>query len=142
MADQINFSLSSISTEQFAILEDNYTDGIPVQLGFELGFGYNEENRMIAPFFKSNFIQQDKRFIILEVACHFQIAPESWVTCFDNEKKNLRIPKGFAQHLAILTLGTARGILHAKTESTKYNRFFLPTVNVQQLVKDDVILND
>lgn len=142
MADQIKFLLSLISTEQFAILEDNYADGIPVQLSFELGFGYNEENRMIVPFLKSNFIQQEKRFIILEVACHFQIAPESWNDCFDDKKKNLKIPKGFAQHLAILTVGTARGILHAKTEGTKFNRFFLPTVNVQMLVKDDVSLKD
>jgi hypothetical protein len=37
----------------------------------------------------------------------------------------------------MLTIGTSRGILHAKTEGTEFNKFILPTINVNQLVEKD-----
>lgn len=39
----------------------------------------------------------------------------------------------------MLTIGTARGVLHSKTESTPFNSFLLPTLNVNELVKKDVV---
>jgi hypothetical protein len=37
----------------------------------------------------------------------------------------------------MITVGTARGVLHAKTEGTTLNKFFIPTVNVVEMVTDD-----
>ena len=42
------------------------------------------------------------------------------------------------KHLSVITVGTARGVLHAKTENTPFNKFVLPTINVTELVKEDV----
>lgn len=39
----------------------------------------------------------------------------------------------------MLTIGTARGVLHSKTENTTFNQFLLPTLNVNELVQKDVI---
>ncbi|MPN63841.1 hypothetical protein SDC9_211608 [bioreactor metagenome] len=50
----------------------------------------------------------------------------------------LLVPKNFMQHLAVITIGTARGILHAKTENTPFNQYVLPTINVSEMIKDDV----
>ena len=47
-------------------------------------------------------------------------------------------PKGFMAHLAVITVGTTRGVLHAKTENSKFNKYFLPTINVNELVKNDI----
>jgi hypothetical protein len=41
----------------------------------------------------------------------------------------------------MLTVGTARGVLHAKTENTKYNRYVLPTINVASMIKNDAVFN-
>lgn len=43
-------------------------------------------------------------------------------------------------HLTTIMVGTARGILHAKTENTLFNQFLLPTIDVTELVTDDVIM--
>ena len=40
----------------------------------------------------------------------------------------------------MLTIGTARGVLHSKTENTPYNKYLLPTLNVSDLVNNDLIL--
>ena len=40
----------------------------------------------------------------------------------------------------MIAVGTARGILHAKTEATKFNQFLIPPINVVELIKDDIIL--
>ena len=44
-------------------------------------------------------------------------------------------------HLIVLTIGTVRGILHAKTEGTKYNSYILPTINVAELIKTDIVFS-
>ena len=50
-----------------------------------------------------------------------------------------KLPSGFVCHLAMLAIGTARGVLHAKTENTLFNKYLIPTINVAELIKDDII---
>jgi hypothetical protein len=38
----------------------------------------------------------------------------------------------------MLTIGTTRGVLHAKTEHTLFNQYLLPTINVNDIVKEAV----
>jgi hypothetical protein len=57
---------------------------------------------------------------------------------YNADEKEIILPCGFAQHLLVLTIGTVRGILHAKTEGTAYNQYVLPTINVAEMLKEDV----
>jgi hypothetical protein len=41
--------------------------------------------------------------------------------------------------MGMITVGTCRGILHAKTENTKFNQFLIPTINVAELIKEDSV---
>ena len=50
------------------------------------------------------------------------------------------IPKNFITHLTVLTIGTARGILHAKLEKSGFEKFLLPTLNISDIIKDDLII--
>ena len=78
-------------------------------------------------------------FIIVEIGNHFQIEEIAWNSfCQDAEK--IVIPKEFATHLLVLTIGTLRGVLHSKTENTEYNNFVLPTINVTEMINSDVEL--
>ena len=40
-----------------------------------------------------------------------------------------------------MTIGTTRGILHAKTEGTCFNKYVLPTINVTEIIKEKPGLN-
>lgn len=57
----------------------------------------------------------------------------------DNTK--LTVDKGFLQHMAMITVGTTRGILHSKTDNTRFNKYHLPTINVARLISENRIFN-
>ena len=95
----------------------------------------------IAVFSLFVFESDQKPFIIIESGCHFKIADSSWSEMYQSDTNSLKVPRGFLSHLAMLTIGTTRGVLHAKTEGTCFNKFVLPTVNVSDLIKEDVIFS-
>jgi hypothetical protein len=138
--DQIGFSLQKVTTEQFAILDDSYKEGEEIQLGTNLKFGINEEKHLIVVILSVQFLQKDKPFLKLDAACHFNISVTSWEQFLDNNKKEIVLPNGFIGHLVMLTIGTTRGILHSKTENTPFNKFLLPTINVNDIIKSDLVM--
>ncbi|MCF6347168.1 MAG: hypothetical protein L3J20_02555 [Flavobacteriaceae bacterium] len=134
--DKIGFKLSKINTDQFAIIEDAYdNENDEFRLGINLGFGVDSENAAILSLVKIKFEQNNTPFLIIEVSCEFDIVSEFWKE-FDNEEI-IKIPKGFMAYLAMITVGTTRGILHSKTDNTKFNEFILPTLNVSEMITED-----
>lgn len=139
--EQITFSLLKITTEQFAVIASSYDDK-KEDLEFEtiVRFGFDPYNRIVSSFVAIHFKQEKNPFLILEIACHFQIISEHWNKIFNTETNVLTLPIGLARHFVMLCVGTLRGVLHAKTEHSVYNKFYLPTINVNDLVKMDVVL--
>lgn len=138
---KIGFALNNITTEQFAVIESAFTEGSVVDLKAGLKFGISKDKKIISVLFSTKFIQEKSPFLIIEVGCHFKIIDETWDDFLNKDKNELTAPKGFISHLAMLTIGTARGVLHSKTENTSFNNFLLPTINVTDLVKKDVTFN-
>jgi len=137
----IGFNLGKITTEQFAIISDAFNKDNPkIEMSIGLKFGLDKEQKIIASFVKVQFEQRKKTFIIIEIANHFNIEEKAWDS-FNKTETSIIIPKGFASHLVMLTIGTLRGALHCKTENTEFNSFILPTINVTELVKEDIELN-
>jgi hypothetical protein len=139
--EQISFILRKISTEQFAIIESAFDESKEnIELGTSLRFGFNTDKRIIIPLLGVNFNQNKSPFLLLEIGCHFEIIEEHWNNLFNSDTKELKLPKGLITHLVMLSIGTLRGVLHAKTENTPFNKFFLPTINVNDLVKEDFLI--
>ena len=136
--NEIKFRLRKITTGQFATIEsvDVQIDSIRVNYGF--GFGANVEHKIVGCEGKFEFLSKDVPFIILSVKCDFEIAPSTWEFLVSDEKGGIILPVSLTTHLATLTVGTARGILHSKTENTGFNKFFLPTLNVTESLKNDI----
>lgn len=137
----IGFSLRKVTTEQFAIIETSFEESKQIQLKADLRFGINNENKAISTYFSINLLQEKVPFLILEIGCHFNISEDAWSEFLNADKSELIFPKGFMSHLVMLTIGTARGVLHSKTENTPFNRFLLPTLNVNEMVLNDVSFN-
>ncbi|BBE18654.1 hypothetical protein AQPE_2817 [Aquipluma nitroreducens] len=134
----ISFSLQKVTTEQFAIIEEGFEEKGNIRVGINLRFAADDAKNMIAVFTAFNFDSNQKPFIIIEAGCHFMIEKEAWDQMFKAETNALNVPKGFLSHMTMITVGTARGILHAKTENTCFNKYVLPTVNVSEMIKEDV----
>ena len=137
------FKLEGIKTEQFAVLEDNFNkESKIVQLASSHTFGANISERIIAVKANFKFLSEQNAFMVLEISCMFSIEELSWEKIHPTGNEDLLVvPKDLATHLLVLTIGTARGVLHAKTENTKYNKFFLPTLDVSNAIEEDVVIN-
>lgn len=138
--NEVGFSLQGIKTEQFAIFEENFA--LKKEVSFETGleFKVDQINKQVGVFFEVEYKQGKKVFIKISVSCHFKIKQESWDS-FLMDSKILKIEKGFLGHLAMLTIGTARGVLFAKTEGTQFSKFIIPTLNVNDIITEDAIFS-
>lgn len=136
---QVGFALKGIKTEQFAIFEENYSPKKETSLGTELQFKLDQNNKQIAVFLGFEFLQAKKVFLKIQVSCHFKIEESSWNSLIQENK--LIVPKGFLAHLAMITTGTSRGVLFAKTEATPFSTFIVPTLNVAEMIKEDVLFD-
>lgn len=139
--NKIGFSLLKISTEQFAIIEDAHDEKGNLVVGTSLRYGTDENNKIIAVFSLFSFESNKKPFLIIEASCQFKITDEAWSNMLVQDSNILKVPQGFLSHLAVLTIGTTRGILHAKTEGTCFNKYVLPTINVTDIIKEDAIFS-
>lgn len=138
---QLGFALRRVTTEQFATLADSVVEGKEVEIQASLRFGIDQEHRIIESLSKFEFEQENKTLLVLEVGCQFEIDQASWGIVWDEKTGAVTLPKGFASHLAMLTVGTTRGVLHAKTEKTAFNHLILPTINVASMIEEDVVLS-
>jgi len=40
--------------------------------------------------------------------------------------------------MTVLTIGTARGVLHAKLEKIGFEKFILPTLDISNMIEEDM----
>ena len=137
--DFIGFQIIQIKTEEFAVLPELFDENnTEISLGLDFAFGLDKSERVIACSAEIKFLQSDRPFIKLKITNSYLIEEESWQRLQEDGK--FIIPKGFTTHLLVLTIGTLRGVLHAKTEGTDFNKFVLPTLNVADLINEDLVL--
>jgi hypothetical protein len=97
---------------------------------------------VIGIFSLFRFEQESSPILQIEVSCHFQIAKDSWEVLLDPESKQATVPKGFISHLVMLTIGTTRGVLHAKTEGCHLIKLPYQSSTLAELIKEDVFFKD
>lgn len=134
----LQFQLVKIDAPQFAIINDGEFSN-PLQINFELNFAVDNSFTSIKNALKIVFLNSSEPVMQLVVECYYAISKESWqeMTQQDN---TIIVPVGFLQHLATITVGTARGVLFAKTVGTNLDKYVLPLVNVTEMVKNDMVI--
>ncbi|MBW3467707.1 hypothetical protein [Arthrospiribacter ruber] len=134
----IKFAIKSISTEEFATIKNCYKEQENVGIETGYGFGINPIEHAVFVNFSLMFKCQENPFIIMKVSCGFSIEEEDFLKFENKERNTITIPKGFLTHLTVLTIGTARGILHAKLDKSGFEQFILPTLNISDMFKEDM----
>lgn len=138
MEKNICFRLNSIATSEFAIIEDISVNEETISLKTGIGFNVDIKNNIIGVEPKFVFLSEDHPFMIVGVQCNFYITQDS---LDENLLENkYTFPLGFITHLAIIAVGTARGVLHAKTENTPYNKYLIPTINLTEIINSDLVI--
>lgn len=125
-----------INTEQFAILSEEIPSELKnVSMETRLQFKVSKEHR-IAPVAKFSFEKDGLPLLIIEVCCEFYIHPEDWSGMIHGD--DIVIPQEALEYFSAQTVGTARGILHCKTEGTPFNMLIIPPVNVSSMINEDL----
>lgn len=136
----VGFQIGRIATEQFAMLPEFYQNSEPIHIQHELEFGADSNNKRIYVRKTARFQHtNDQVFLLISVGCHFNIKPEDWSKLQETPMSDTIIPKDVAIHLAMLTVGTLRGILHVKTENTIFNQYIFPPFDVTSLVPEALV---
>lgn len=138
----IGFRLAGITTEEYAELPDHFPDPKQSRVGIKLlkGIIPDDKKQMIGMAAKFEFLNDDQVFLILEVVCHFKIEPDYWDSIKDAEANTLTLDKKLLTHFLVLTVGTARGVLHAKKPKELYH-LLLPTFDVTSEFDEDIVLS-
>ncbi len=136
--ESVGFLLQGIKLEQFAVFEDAYLPDSITNVITNLEFRIDGDHRLVGVFPGFEFTQKEKVFLKIEVSCHFNVKAESWDSFLAENR--LRIPKDFVTHLAMITVGTARGVLFSKTEGSLFSRFILPAINVREMIPEDLVI--
>lgn len=135
----ISFCLIKIEILQFAVFSENIVDGAS-NVASEFQFGISSDMAImqcIGTFVFTNL--EGDNILKLQVACNFAVSPAD-IETLKQKDGTYKIPVGFLQHLAMILVGTSRGILFAKTESNKVNKLYLPLINLTEVIKDDFIV--
>jgi hypothetical protein len=134
----LSFRLVNIKTDEFAIVEDSFEEEGKVSLETSFNFRVDKERHILGTTVKFQFEQNDKPFLIISVTCGFEMEGEAWESLIDADKNKIIIPEGFASHMSVLTVGTARGVLHEKTNETDFNHFIIPPINLTKIINEDI----
>lgn len=136
--NMIRFKMFRISTGQFAILSPEAPQGeVEISTSMELKHANDGSAVMVHATF--TFSEKEKQVMLLETTCEFSIHPEDLQKLTKDGK--VVIPKGTIDYFIAQTVGTARGILHCKTEGTPFNGIIIPPMNVTGMFKEDMIIN-
>ena len=130
----IAFNMSQIKIEQFAILIDEISDDLGINVNF--GVQISDDYKSVRMLTQIRYTQGETIHLMLDLACIFSMAEESIKELTNNQR--IVLPRGFLVHMAIHSIGTARGVLHCKTEGKKMNLLVLPPINVDSIFPEDL----
>ncbi|MGB3183335.1 MAG: hypothetical protein WBB45_18235 [Cyclobacteriaceae bacterium] len=137
----IGFSLEKITSEHFTIAEDAYRTEKRTKMQIDFEYGANYQSHTVSVYLDVRFLQDTISFLILKTGCHFTLSESARAAFLSDDNDRLILPREFIRHLLMLSIGTARGVLHAKTEQTELNHILLPAIDVNEIIDGDVILS-
>jgi len=137
--NQLGFAIANIRTTEFAILQENFSNKIDSEFYTGFRIGANSDERFIAIHFEVQFLSKKRTVIKLAIECAFEVEQNSFSGFLNEENQQLDIPGDFCRHLAVITVGTARGILHEKLNETDFEDILLPSINVTEHIPDEIV---
>lgn len=132
----VRFRMFRINVEQFAIISDTLPANLIINTS--LGFLYSVEGHKIATDMTFEFNSSSEKAMLLKLKCEFEIHEDDWNSFIKDDL--IIVPKDVLEFFVVHTVGTARGVLHCKTEGTPFNHLILPPMNVTGLVKEDLVI--
>ena len=134
----VRFRMFRISTGQFAILSTDAPQS-DVDINTNMELKHTNDGSAIQVHATFSFNEKEKHVMVLDTTCEFAIHPDDLRSI--TKEGQVVIPKELIDYFIAQTVGTARGILHCKTEGTPFNGIIIPPMNVTGMFKDDMVID-
>lgn len=128
--------MSRITVDQFAILADSIPEHVSMNMSYR--FKYAENGRKVAVEVIFTFLNESVKLMTLQLTCEYEIQEEDYKAFIAD--KVVTIPKDLLEYFVVHTIGTARGVMHCKTEGTPFNGIIIPPINVSGSIKNDLVI--
>ena len=100
----------------------------------KVSFVGNINQKMIDAVCFAAFFSKNIKFMEIGVLCRFEINEDSWSSLYNAANNKLKLHRGFQVEIAQTAGGITRGVLHARTENTPYNKFCLTIIDVKDRI--------
>ena len=134
----ISYRIGRINTLQFAIFPETFVTHEQVTVNTKFNFMADKSCKNVRCVVNIDYVHEKALQLRAQVACDFVIGEDSTALFL----KNKRIPVDFLWNIGTITTGTARGIIYTRTLGTVFTTIILPPINMEDVIKDDLILNN
>lgn len=135
---QEKFQLTGVTIEQFAKIAEPSGTEFTVDVSVPVRTTYNDGK--IAVGLNVQFRENEKVILQLETFCHFVFEPGCWSELTSNHTENAVIKKELMANFFSIAVGTARGVLTAKTENTPFSVCVLPLLHTSTDLGPDFVI--
>lgn len=135
----IPFKIIKVEEHQFSSFEDTLALDEPIQQHVGFGFGADIDNHTIAVAMEFVLHKKDIPLLKQEITCYFGIDPIVFKEEL-NQGNQLVLPCSFGKHLAMITTGTARGVLFANTKTSPFNQYLIGLINIDKMFNEDILI--
>lgn len=136
--EKIPFRIFKIENDPIEIHADLVEELTDLEFGFQVSFNGDLKNRIVGCKTEYMFKQKSNIISALTVYCYYMIEEGFVKSKIENGK--LLLSKEFLRYLATISVGTARGIQHAKTQGTILNALVIPPINLMNMNIQDLVL--
>ena len=136
--NKIPFRIFKIENDPIVLHADAFDPKGEMEFEFQVSYNGSLNDHIIGCKTEYLFKQKDVIVSDLTVYCYFMIE-EGFVQSKIQDGK-LTLDKEFLRYLATISVGTARGIQHAKTQGTVLNPFVIPPINLMEIDIQDFVL--
>ncbi len=137
---EIPYRIINIVTNKFQDNPELLIKDAAVQVlsGYNFAMSVTEHHvRCISTF---TYKQGDNALLNLELSCFFEIEEKAFEGLKDGDKRV--IPVEFLRYMATISVGTARGVIHSKTEGTSLSSVVLPPINLVEAIKEPFVMKE
>ena len=135
---EIPYRIEQIVTSKFEQHPDLLEIGPEIQISTGYNFAVNSIEHRVRCDSEYIYTQNANQLLYLKLVCIFDVEPDAFAALINN--KIITIPVEFLRYMATICVGTARGDIHARTESTPLNNYVLPPVNLVEAITDPLVL--
>ncbi|NCC19277.1 MAG: hypothetical protein EOM29_10100 [Bacteroidia bacterium] len=140
---EIKYNFDDIRQNQFAVFPDKLEDNSKLELSAQFEVSSNltihSDISNLRCIVHLELKQKKDIILLIEVETYFSLTKDSWDKIEDNKYK---LPADFIRHLALLSFSTVRGIVYSKTQDSESRKIILPSIDVNQIVKNDYIVEE